>query len=82
MVTAELTVLEHFEALGYVVMKDVLDPVLDLQPVIDEYSDLLDRLAKKWHAEGKPSSDFADIPFGKRLIEVARETEGDYYKSG
>ena len=80
MVTAELTELEHFEALGYVVMKGVLDPALDLQPVVDEYSDLLDRFAKKRHADGKLSSDFGDLPFGKRLIEVARETEGDYYK--
>ncbi len=80
MVTTELTELEHFEALGYVVMKGVLDPILDLQPVIDEYSDVLDRLAKSWHAEGKLTSDFADLPFGKRLIEVARESEGEYYK--
>ena len=34
MVTAELTELEHFEALGYVVMRGVLDPALDLQPVV------------------------------------------------
>ena len=70
------TVLDEFDEQGFVVLEGVLDPAEDIQPVVDEYEDLLDRLSRDWHQEGKLSSTFEDLPFGKRLTEVARETEG------
>ena len=73
------TVLDEFDEQGFVVLEGVLDPAEDIQPVVDEYEDLLDRLSWDWYQEGKLSSTFEDLPFGKRLTEVARETEGGYY---
>ena len=73
-------VLDEFDEQGFVVLEGVLDPAEDIKPVVDEYEDLLDRLSRDWYQEGKLSSTFEDLPFGKRLTEVARETEGGYYR--
>ena len=70
--------LEQFEQEGYFVGEGVLDPDEDLQPVVDEYDELLDRLAREWHSDGKLSSTYQDMSFGERLSHVARETEGTY----
>ena len=74
------TVLDEFDEQGYVVLEGVLDPVGDIQPVVDEYDDLLDRLSREWYQEGKLTSTFEDLPFAERLTEVARESEGDHYR--
>ncbi len=76
--TITRSALDQFEEDGYVVGEGILDPDEDLQPVIDEYSELLDRLAEQWHSEGVLSSAYEDLPFGERLSEIARETEGRY----
>ena len=47
------TALEQFEADGYLVVEGVLDLARDVQPILDEYAALLDRLASKWYSEGK-----------------------------
>ena len=70
-------VLDEFDEQGFVVLEGVLDPVEDIQPVVDEYDDLLDRLSREWYQEGKLTSTFEDLPFAERLTEVARESEGD-----
>ena len=70
--------LEQFEREGYFVGEGILDPDEDLQPVIDEYDELLNRLAREWHADGTLSSAYEDMPFGERLSHVARETDGSY----
>jgi ectoine hydroxylase-related dioxygenase (phytanoyl-CoA dioxygenase family) len=70
--------LDQFEQEGYFVGEGILDPDEDLQPVVDEYDELLDRLAREWHSDGKLSSTYQDMSFGERLSHVARETEGTY----
>ena len=70
--------LEQFEQEGYFVGEGILDPDEDLQPVVDEYDGLLDRLAREWHADGTLSSAYEAMPFGERLSHVARETDGSY----
>ena len=67
--------LEQYRDQGYVVVDDVLDPAEDLEPVMAEYGDVLDRIANELHAEGVISSTYADLPFDRRLIHVCDESE-------
>ena len=70
---------DRFNEQGYLVVEDVLDIEQDIQPVVAEYEALLDDLCRRWHAEGKLSSTFADLPFDRRLIHVFQETR-EYYE--
>ena len=36
--------LDHFHNYGFVVIENVLDPINDVQPIVDDYAKLLDRL--------------------------------------
>ena len=65
--------LDRFNALGYLVVEDVLDPAEDIDPIVAEYEALLDRLARAWHAEGKLPETFDDLPFAKRFARVLQE---------
>jgi hypothetical protein len=65
--------LERFHEEGYLVVEDVLDVREDLEPVVAEYTALLDDLAAKWHAEGKLTSTYAELPFAQRLARVLTE---------
>ena len=67
------TALEQFEADGFLVVEGVLDLARDVQPILDEYAALLDRLASKWYLEGKIGSRYSELPFLKRLSHVARD---------
>src|SRR5581483_5533574 len=64
---------ERFEEEGYLVVDSVFDVERDLQPVVDEYSALIDELAARWYAEGKASSTYADRPFAERLGRLLSE---------
>ncbi len=55
-------VLDEFDEQGFVVMEGLLDPEEDIQPVVDEYADLLDWLSKEWHEQGKLTDTFEDLP--------------------
>ncbi|HVC34924.1 MAG TPA: phytanoyl-CoA dioxygenase family protein [Chloroflexota bacterium] len=65
---------ELFEAQGYLVVEDLIDVAGYLDPMVEEYEELLDRLAQRLFAEGKLSSPHADLPFGKRLTQLYAET--------
>ena len=67
--------LQHFDTFGYVVMRGLLDWERDLQPVIDEYTDLLDGLARRWFAEKKISSSFEGMALLDRWSRLAPELE-------
>ncbi|MDQ3327322.1 MAG: phytanoyl-CoA dioxygenase family protein [Chloroflexota bacterium] len=67
------TLVEQFQDQGFVVVADVLDPVEDLQPLINDYAAALDNLASRWWDEGALTNKYADLPFGKRLIAVIQE---------
>lgn len=64
----------QFEEQGYLVVEQLLDPVADLDPIIEEYKGVLDRLAHDLYAEGKITSLYDDLPFGERLIRIYQES--------
>jgi hypothetical protein len=50
---------------GYLVVEHVVDPERDFVPVIAEYSELLDSLARGLHAAGRITSMSDDLIVGK-----------------
>ncbi|HEV8633972.1 MAG TPA: phytanoyl-CoA dioxygenase family protein [Chloroflexota bacterium] len=67
--------LDRFEAQGYLVVEHVLDPAEDLDPVVQEYEQLLDQLADRWHGQGKLPDTHRDLPFRQRFARVLQEAE-------
>lgn len=63
----------RFTAEGYLVVDGLFDPREDLDPVIGEYAELLDGIARRWHAEGKLSSTYAGSPFAQRFARIIRD---------
>jgi phytanoyl-CoA hydroxylase len=63
---------EHFDQEGYFVAQGLLDPQ-DLEPLKQEYSELLDRLAEQWHKEGKVSSTHNHLTFSERVCKFTSE---------
>ena len=68
----------HFDETGYVLWEGVLDPDTDLQPVVDEYSALLDRLAAGWVQDGTLAGYDPRQPFAQRLLHVQQAAHGAY----
>lgn len=66
--------LDHFENEGYVVVKDVIDPVQTLDPVIAEYATVLDRLADELYQRGDIASRYEELDFSARYIQICVET--------
>ena len=75
--TASANQQEQFERDGYFVAKDLLDFDEDLQPVIDEYTALLDDVAGDLVKRGKLDSLYSELPFGERLTRIFAETGRD-----
>jgi phytanoyl-CoA hydroxylase len=65
---------EQFSAEGYLVVEDVLDPELDIAPVIAEYGRVLDGIAESLVAEGKIGSIYRELPFTDRLTQICEES--------
>jgi len=65
--------LSDFERDGYVVARGLLSPADDLLPVIDEYTEVLDRVAHRMHRAGEISNAYAEFPFAERAIAITRE---------
>ena len=61
---------KQYDEQGYLLVKDVLDPATDLDPIIAEYDGVLDRLAYEVYAAGDIESKYEDLPFGKRLSQI------------
>ncbi len=74
--TAGLTAdqIQQFREEGYLLVEDLFDPDLDIRPILDEYADVLDRLAHDLFAKGLISSTYADLPFSDRLIQIYEES--------
>jgi ectoine hydroxylase-related dioxygenase (phytanoyl-CoA dioxygenase family) len=64
----------QFEEQGYLLVEGLLDPVADLDPIIEEYKGVLDRLAAELYERGQIRSTYADLPFGERLIRIYQES--------
>lgn len=58
---------DRFHEQGYLIVEDVLDVELDLEPVVREYTALLDELIASWHAAGTIPSTYDGVPFARRL---------------
>lgn len=58
---------DRFNEDGYLILEDVLDVELDLEPVVREYTALLDDLIAAWHAAGRIPSTYEGLPFAQRL---------------
>lgn len=71
---------EQFHREGFLLVENVLDRKADIQPVIDEYSELLDWLCNKWYAEGRISSAYRGLPFGDRLARLVAESDQAYFQ--
>lgn len=65
-----LAISEKFKQDGFVVVERLFDFDQDLQPILDDYSTLLDKLANRWYAEGKLPSPYQGLNFMKRAREV------------
>lgn len=66
--------LEHFDKEGYLVVDDLFDDA-DLQPVIDDVSAEIDRLANELVESGELSQSYAEKEFTSRLTAITAETD-------
>ena len=72
---------DQLQATGYVVAKGILSENLDLEPVRKEYKNVLNQLAKKWHAEQKIQSTYEALPISKQLVKILSDyPDAPYYE--
>ena len=65
---------DQFREQGYLKVDGVLDPASHLDPVIDEYAEVLDSLAQELFASGEISSTYDELPFGERVTRIYAES--------
>jgi phytanoyl-CoA hydroxylase len=65
--------LEQFGREGYFLAEGLLDLQTDLEPLRQEYSVLLGRLADEWHKDRKVSSTYSGMTFSERVSKFAAE---------
>ena len=65
---------DRFREQGFLKVERVLDPATYLDPVIEEYTGVLDSLAKELFAAGEISSTYEELPFGERVTRVYAES--------
>jgi len=70
--------LQHYFEHGYVVVEGALTND-DLQPVIDDYTTIVDEVAHELHGQSLIDGLFEDEPFEKRLARIADEHEETYH---
>ncbi|MFP6766613.1 MAG: phytanoyl-CoA dioxygenase family protein, partial [Planctomycetaceae bacterium] len=70
--------LQHFEDQGYVVVRNLLDPVRHFSPVVEEYEELLDGLVNQWSANGHLTDKRVGLPFPERLMQTVVEARQPY----
>jgi phytanoyl-CoA hydroxylase len=66
--------MQQFAREGYLVVEGVLDPTRDFAPIMAEYDDVLDGLARELYADGAIASLYDDLPFPARLSRICAET--------
>ncbi len=71
---------QQFDEQGFIVVENLLDPQTDLQPLVEDYEALLDRLADEWYTAGRIPSAFRDLPFPERLTAIISQTDEDLYR--
>ena len=75
--TPPLVDMDFFEENGYLVIENVYSDT-EIANVVDEYMELLDRLAEGWVAEGQLQSTYAELPFPQRRARILSETGGNF----
>lgn len=71
---------ERFERDGYLVVEDVIDPASFLDPIVEEFEGVLDRLATSLHADGVLSDAYAGLPLSERLTRMYVESGKAYHQ--
>jgi hypothetical protein len=71
---------DRFADEGYLLVEGLLDPELDLDPVVREYEALLDAVAAEWQAAGTIRSTYADLPFAQRFAHILNDAGGAGYR--
>ncbi len=64
----------RFDCQGYLLVEAVLDPEISLDPIVNEYTALLDALVNDLLTKGELSQAHAGLDFGARLTKVYAET--------
>ena len=67
--------LDHFETFGFLAVDEVFDHEEVINPVMDEYAEVLDTLANELHAQGVIAGAHADLPFAERVCQVYVESQ-------
>lgn len=68
------TQVQHFNEFGFVQVDDIFDPAQVLDPIVEEYEGVLDRLAGELFQSGEIQSRYEDLPFGERVTQIYSET--------
>lgn len=71
---------QRFEEDGCLVVDNVLDPALDIEPVMTEYMGVLDSIARSLYAEGAITSTYDDLSFSDRLTQICAESGRNFPK--
>ncbi len=64
----------EFDEQGYLAVENVIDPEEVLDPLIEEYAGVPDRLADELFRAGEISSRYEELPFGDRVTKIYAET--------
>src|SRR3712207_5956875 len=65
---------QHFDDEGYLVVEGVLDEERDIRPLMAEYNQVLDGIARALRARGAIQSTYDGLPFTDRLIQICQES--------
>ena len=65
---------QQFQNDGYLLVEDLFDPEEILDPLIDEYEGVMDRLAFELHREGAISSQYEGLDFSERVTKVYQDS--------
>jgi len=65
---------ERFDEEGYLVVENFWDVERDIAPVLREYEDVLDGIAKRLRANGEIRTTYSDLPFSDRIIQICIES--------
>ncbi len=65
--------LESFDRDGFLVVADAIDIEAYLDPLVDEFAEVLERLVRDLREQGRLSSAYSDLPFNERLTRVYQE---------
>lgn len=66
--------LQQYHDEGYIIVRGVFDPEKDIDPVIEEYKNVLDSLARDLYQAGDITSLYEELPFADRLIAIYQES--------